>query len=264
MNKTFSHKARKRFGQNFLKDEYIIQKIVAAVNPEKTQNIIEIGPGQGAITRQLLELCQHLDVIEIDRDLVKHLKTIFPDSEKITIHNVDALKFEFCQLASEQKIRLVGNLPYNISTPLLFHILENAYCIEDMHFMLQKEVVNRMASPPGSKAYGRLSVMIQYHCEVQSLFDVNPESFDPPPKVNSSIVQLKPHNTKPVRVKNYASFSHLVTQAFSFRRKTLRNALKNLLTEDQIKSCDVDPKLRPELIDVKSFARLSDLASEQE
>jgi len=257
MSKPFSHKARKRFGQNFLHDEYIIQKIASSVNPDEKQNIVEIGPGQGAITRHLLKQCKHLDLLEIDRDLVKHLDTIFPRSEKLDIHNVDALKFEFCSLAHKQKIRLVGNLPYNISTPLLFHILENAHCIEDMHFMLQKEVVERMAASPGSRDYGRLSIMIQYHCMVESLFNVGPESFDPPPKVESSIVRLTPHKIKPVKVKNYTIFSQLVAQAFSLRRKTLRNALKKSLTEEQIIACDVDPKLRPEMVDIGGFARLS-------
>jgi len=264
MSNSFKHKARKRFGQNFLHDEVVIQKIVSAVAPTANQNIVEIGPGQGAITRHLLECCHHLDVVEIDRDLVKHLNTIFTPSEKFHIHNVDALKFEFCQLATEKKIRLVGNLPYNISTPLLFHVLDNAECIEDMHFMLQKEVVERMAAVPGSRDYGRLSIMIQYHCQVEALFHVGPESFDPPPKVTSSIVRLTPHKDRPVQITDYALFRRVVAQAFSLRRKTLRNALKNYISEEQIISCDIDPKLRPELIDLAGYARMSNFISNNE
>jgi len=263
MKQSYNHKARKRFGQNFLHDEYIIQKIITAIAPGTDQRIVEIGPGQGALTHHLLEQCKQLDVVEIDRDLVRHLQTLFPDNDKLHIHNVDALKFEFCQLTSDEKLRLVGNLPYNISTPLLFHVLENAWCIEDMHFMLQKEVVKRMAAASGDRNYGRLSIMIQYHCQVESLFEVGPESFNPPPKVDSAIVRLKPHTTKPVEVADYKLFSQLVTQAFSLRRKTLRNALKNFISAEQLLGCDVDPTLRPEQLDIHSFARISDFITDQ-
>jgi 16S rRNA (adenine1518-N6/adenine1519-N6)-dimethyltransferase len=210
----------------------------------------------------LLEACKVLHVIEIDRDLVQVLQSRFARHENLQIHNVDALHFNFCDLAAGQALRLVGNLPYNISTPLLFHILENIECIEDMHFMLQKEVVMRMAAAPGSKVYGRLSVMMQYYCEVEAVFDVAPESFNPAPKVESSIVRLIPHKQHPVEIADYQTFSRLVTQAFSMRRKTLRNAIKNFLTAEQIEHCKVDPKQRPEVIDMAAYARLSNCISD--
>jgi len=258
------HQARKRFGQNFLHDQYVIEKIVSTVNPSPEQTIVEIGPGKGAITRLLVNACKELHVVEIDRDLVQRLQTQFASHTNLHIHNVDALRCDFCEFSTDQPIRLVGNLPYNISTPLLFHIMENINCIEDMHFMLQKEVVMRMASPPGSKQYGRLSVMTQYYCEVDPVFDVSPESFSPAPKVDSSIVRLIPHTEHPVAVKDFANFSKLVTQAFSMRRKTLRNAIKHFLTETQIEACDIDPSQRPEVIDMASYARLSNLIPDSE
>jgi len=261
MTKPPGHQPRKRFGQNFLHDQYVIEKIVSAVAPTANQILVEIGPGKGAITRLLVEQCKLLHVVEIDRDLVALLQSRFARYENLQIHNVDALNFNFCDLTAGQTLRLVGNLPYNISTPLLFHILENVACIEDMHFMLQKEVVMRMAAMPGSKAYGRLSVMIQYYCEVEAVFDVGPESFTPAPKVESSIVRLIPHRHHPVQVTDYRTFSQLVTQAFSMRRKTLRNALKNFLTAEQIEQCEVDPKQRPEVIDMAAYARLSNCLS---
>jgi len=254
-----SHKPRKRFGQNFLQDSFVIDQIIHAISPSNLQTIVEIGPGQGAITAQLLEQCQNLHLIEIDRDLIEHLQTRFSHNDHLHIHNADALKFRFCDLAMDKKIRLVGNLPYNISTPLLFHILENSDCIDDMHFMLQKEVVDRMSAEPGSKTYGRLSVMIQYHCQVESLFKVAPESFSPAPKVDSAIVRLNPYDTKPYPAKNHKLLARLVNQAFSLRRKTLRNAVKTLLDEDQIKQCGIDPKLRPEMLSLEQFVCLSDL-----
>lgn len=261
MNDRIHHKARKRFGQNFLHDEYVIQQIVAAIGPDKTQTLVEIGPGQGAITRLLVESCQSLHVIEIDRDLADYLQTRFSQYAHFHLHNVDALRFNFCDLAEGKKLRLVGNLPYNISTPLIFHILDDIACIEDMHFMLQKEVVQRMAASPGCKDYGRLSIMTQYFCQVEAVFDVRPESFRPVPKVDSSIVRLIPHVKRPVEVDDFRDFSQLVSQAFTMRRKTLRNALKNILTEEQIKACEVDPSLRPEVISIEAYARLSNFSS---
>ena len=251
------HKPRKRFGQNFLHDEHVIQQIVAAIAPQPGQTLVEIGPGQGAITRLLVKTCRELHLVEIDRDLVARLQATFAQYENLHIHNVDALRFDFCALSSGQRLRLVGNLPYNISTPLLFHIIDNIECIEDMHFMLQREVVERMAALPGNKDYGRLSIMIQYHCQVEPVLDVGPESFTPAPKVESSIVRLTPHRIKPVHVDDFSCFSKLVAQAFTMRRKTLRNALKNLLSAEQIESCGVDPKLRPDVIDIGAYARLA-------
>jgi 16S rRNA (adenine1518-N6/adenine1519-N6)-dimethyltransferase len=250
------HKPRKRFGQNFLHDEYVIQQIVAAIAPQPGQTLVEIGPGHGAITRLLVETCEDLHLVEIDRDLVARLQATFAQYENLHIHNVDALRFNFCALSSGQPLRLVGNLPYNISTPLLFHVIDNIDCIEDMHFMLQREVVERMAALPGNKDYGRLSIMIQYYCQVEPVLDVGPESFTPPPKVESSVVRLTPHRIQPYHVDDFSSFSKLVAQAFTMRRKTLRNALKNLLSTEQIESCAVDPKQRPDMIDIEAYARL--------
>jgi len=262
MSKAGSHKPRKRFGQNFLHDQNVIQNIIYAVAPQDDQILVEIGPGQGAITRLLLEHCKQLHVIEIDRDLVQHLKSQFPASEKLLIHNIDVLDFDFNTLAKDQRLRLIGNLPYNISTPLLFHIFNSTDRIDDMHFMLQKEVVDRMAAEPGSKRYGRLSIMTQYHCAVEPLFNVAPGSFNPPPKVQSSIVRLIPHTQKPVTVSDYKLFAQIVNQAFSLRRKTLRNALKTIINEQGLIDCDVDPTKRPETISLKAFARISDYVAE--
>lgn len=257
MSSGIHHKARKRFGQNFLHDQFVIQQIVAAIAPTPQQTVVEIGPGQGAITRLLIDSCKSLHVIEIDRDLVQYLESRFSHHPHFHIHSVDALRFNVCDLADGEKLRLVGNLPYNISTPLIFHILEKIDCIEDMHFMLQKEVVERMAAKPGNKDYGRLSIMTQYFCQVESVFDVKPESFKPVPKVDSSIVRLTPHLNKPVIVDDFRGFGQLVTQAFTMRRKTLRNALGKLLTEEQLRACDVDPRLRPDAIGIEDYARLS-------
>ncbi|HHO69611.1 MAG TPA: 16S rRNA (adenine(1518)-N(6)/adenine(1519)-N(6))-dimethyltransferase RsmA, partial [Gammaproteobacteria bacterium] len=193
-----THRARKRFGQNFLHDPAVIQRIVAAVAPAPGQHLVEIGPGQGAITRPLLAACGELDVVELDRDLIEPLARRLADVGTLRIHNADALRFDFCGLAGDAGLRVVGNLPYNISTPLLFHLLAQAGCIEDMHFMLQKEVVARMAAAPGGGDYGRLSVMIQYHCEVTPLFGIGPGAFRPAPKVESAFVRLVPHPRPPV------------------------------------------------------------------
>jgi 16S rRNA (adenine1518-N6/adenine1519-N6)-dimethyltransferase len=255
------HRPRKRFGQNFLHDEYVIQQIVAAIAPQPGQTLVEIGPGQGAITRLLVDNCRELHLVEIDRDLVARLASTFAQYKNLHIHNVDALRFDFCALSSGQPLRLVGNLPYNISTPLLFHVIDDIECIEDMHFMLQREVVERMAARPGNKDYGRLSIMIQYYCQVEPILDVGPESFTPAPKVDSSIVRLTPHRIKPVHVDDFSCFSKLVAQAFTMRRKTLRNALKNLLNAEQIAACGVDPQQRPDVIDIDAYARLGNYYS---
>lgn len=255
------HKARKRFGQNFLHDPYIIDRIIDAIGAHGDQTLVEIGPGKGALTEHLVQQCQHLHVIEIDRDLTALLQKKFKDQAGLHIYNQDALRTDFCDIDPQHKIRLIGNLPYNISTPLIFHILENIHCIEDMHFMLQKEVVERMAAAAGSKAYGRLSIMTQYYCDVTPLFDVPPESFQPAPKVESSIVQLVPAQNQRVEVQQFKVFSQIVNQAFSMRRKTLRNALKNWLDAEEISACDIDPGQRPETLDMEAYARLSNYYS---
>jgi len=253
-----NHRARKRFGQNFLHDPAVIQRIVAAVAPAPGQHLVEIGPGQGAITRPLLAACGELDVVELDRDLVGPLAERLADVGTLHIHNTDALRFDFCRLAGDARLRVVGNLPYNISTPLLFHLLGQSGCIEDMHFMLQKEVVARMAAAPGSGDYGRLSVMIQYHCEVIPLFGIGPGAFRPAPKVESAFVRLIPHPRPPVEVKDRATLEHVVRKAFSQRRKTLRNTLRGLLDEDAIRAAGVDPAARAGTLDLQQFAALAD------
>lgn len=256
-----NHKARKRFGQNFLHDHNVIYNILANIQAQPNEHWVEIGPGLGAITEPLLDKKVILDVVELDRDLVKFLADKFIQEKNFTIYSADALNFDFSALADkDEKLRIIGNLPYNISTPLLFHLLESTSCIEDMHFMLQKEVVDRMCAEPGSKKYGRLSVMLQYYCEAELVFDVPPESFDPIPKVMSSIVKLTPHLIPPVKIENIEKLNKVVTTAFSQRRKTIRNSLKKLFTEEQISALKIDPKLRAESISLSDFARLSQLS----
>jgi len=253
------HRPRKRFGQNFLHDEGVIRGIIAAIHPKAGEKMAEIGPGLGALTAPLLETLGTLEVIELDRDLIPHLQQQFASTGELHIHNTDALKFDFCSLlAKGELLRVAGNLPYNISTPLIFHLLAQSHCIRDMHFMLQKEVVERLAAAPGSGDYGRLSVMVQYHCRVEQLFTVPPGAFSPPPKVYSAIVRLTPYTEKPVTVKDEACLSRLVAQAFGQRRKTLRNNLKPLLDSATIESLGIDPGRRPETLSLKEFAALAD------
>jgi 16S rRNA (adenine1518-N6/adenine1519-N6)-dimethyltransferase len=253
-----AHQARKRFGQNFLQDPNIIYQILGSIQVQKNQHWVEIGPGRGALTKPLLDEGVKLDVVELDRDLVALLTHKFSQQPQLTIYSGDALKFDFQALAEpNNKLRIIGNLPYNISTPLLFHLLDNAEMIEDMHFMLQKEVVDRICAIPGSKKYGRLSVMMQYYCHGELLFDVPPESFNPIPKVMSAIVRLVPHSQPPVNIPSVALLNKIVTQAFSQRRKTLRNALKKLLSEEEINRVEINPKLRAEEISLSGFAKLA-------
>lgn len=255
MNKP--HKARKRFGQNFLQDTNIIHQIIMAISPQTSDHVVEIGPGQGALTEPLLDTGCGLDVVELDRDLVDKLRYQFSDAKKFTLHSADALEFNFSNLGNKEKLRIVGNLPYNISTPLLFHLLGDTSVIQDMHFMLQKEVVNRMQASPGNKQYGRLSIMIQLHCHVEALFDVSPESFFPPPKVMSSIVRLTPHISQKYAINNFKLFEKLVAEAFSQRRKTIRNSLKNSCSEQQLITAEIDPILRAENLAIDDFVRLT-------
>ncbi len=255
MNKV--HRPRKRFGQNFLHDQNIINKIVAAINPKPSQAIVEIGPGKGALTLPLLAHTGVLNVIELDRDLIPLLKMACLDSGSLTIHQCDALRYDFSALATQpHSLRIVGNLPYNISTPLLFHLLASAHLIKDMHFMLQKEVVERLTAQPNTNDYGRLSVMIQYHCTTDCLFLVKPGSFDPPPQVDSAIVRLIPHKTLPYPVNNFSLLQKIVAQAFSQRRKTLRNSLKTLISAEALTSLAIDPQLRPENLSVQDYTRI--------
>ncbi len=253
-----THIPRKRFGQNFLVDRNVIEKIVRAFNPHAGEHIVEIGPGKGALTTPLLTIAKHLYVIELDRDLLPSLENQCRDIGKLKIYQSDVLKFDFNQIETPpHQLRIIGNLPYNISTPLLFHLLKYIDCIKDMHFMLQKEVVDRLAAKPGTAEYGRLSVMIQFHCNVEPLFSVGPRSFQPPPKVESTVarfIPLKQEHRPPV---NQAQFANIVKQAFSHRRKTLRNNLKTLLREEQILNCEIDPNIRAEYLDINAFIRLA-------
>ena len=254
----FHHKARKRFGQNFLIDDGIIARIARAVTPNANEQIVEIGPGKGAITELMIAGCPSLKVVELDRDLIPWLKVKFeryPDFEVIA---ADALKVDFAALAAPGKpLRIVGNLPYNISTPLIFHLLSFIGKVQDMHFMLQKEVVQRMGAEPGSKTYGRLSVMVQYWCSVEYLFDVPPHCFSPAPKVDSAIVRLTPYAKPKVEAKDHPVLQELVTAAFSQRRKTLRNTLKQLMEVEQIDQLDFDMGRRPETISVQEYVFLA-------
>lgn len=252
------HTPRKRFGQHFLTDKQIIQRLVDVIAPTSGQHIVEIGPGQGALTIPVLNKTGTLDVVELDRDLIPILTERCSKEGSLVVYEADALQFNFGQLVkNKQPLRIIGNLPYNISTPLIFHLLEFATDITDMHFMLQKEVVERLAAEKGSSDYGRLSIMVQYHCSVTSLFDVPPGAFHPPPKVNSSIVRLVPHATIPFPAKNYLAFAALVKQAFSQRRKTLRNCLKTMMSTEDWSRVEIDPGLRPEQLTVENYVTLS-------
>ena len=255
-----AHRARKRFGQNFLHDPFIIDQIINAIHAQSDDHLVEIGPGMGALTESLIASGAQLDLIELDRDLITGLKVITANHPQVVIHNADALKFDFTSLCTnDTKLRVVGNLPYNISTPLIFHLLDAASAIQDMHFMLQKEVVDRLAAGPGSKHYGRLGIMVQYRCGVEKLIDVPPESFDPAPKVDSAVVRLTPYTDLPLYAKDEQKFKRLVTQAFNQRRKTLRNNLKGLLDEQQIQALGIDPTARAETLTLAQFVALSDL-----
>ena len=254
---SINHQARKRFGQNFLVDQQIIGQIVSAINPQIDDNLIEIGPGMAAITEHLVKLCPGMSVLELDRDLVGFLGERFIDHPAFTIHSGDALKTDFTQFHDGRELRLVGNLPYNISTPLLFHLLNVRHLIKDMHFMLQREVVDRIGAAPGTKAYGRLSVMIQYHCRVSPLIPVPPGSFRPAPKVQSAVVRLKPHKTMPWVCDNEALLSKVVSQCFQQRRKTLRNCLRPLTDDLESAAEIIDLSRRAEQLSVAEFVKLT-------
>lgn len=263
LNQESEHKARKRFGQNFLIDHNVINNIVRSIAPLKEDLLVEIGPGKGAITELIADQCDHLRVIELDRDLVPWLKVKFEKNPDFQLYQADALRFDFSSLMSSgRRFRVVGNLPYNISTPLIFHLLSYADKIHDMHFMLQKEVVKRMAALPGESAYGRLGIMVQYYCQVEDLFDVPPTSFDPAPKVDSAIVRLKPYKDLPLVANHFQTFEKLVNVAFQQRRKTLRNSLKQLISVEQMQSLDVDLSLRPEEISLAEYVAISNCLGE--
>ncbi|NBC23444.1 MAG: 16S rRNA (adenine(1518)-N(6)/adenine(1519)-N(6))-dimethyltransferase RsmA [Gammaproteobacteria bacterium] len=252
-----SHRPRKRFGQHFLRDPSVVSRIVAAIDPAAGDHIVEIGPGEGILTGPLAALPVTLDAVEIDRDLAAALRTRYAAAENVRIHEADALKFDFAALGD--RLRVVGNLPYNISTPLLFRLVAQRDAIRDMHFMLQREVVARMAASPGGREYGRLTVMLACSMQVERLFDVPPQAFRPPPKVQSSVVRLVPRAER-LEIRDERLFAALVTGAFSRRRKTLRNALADWLTPEAIAEEGIDPTLRPERLAPEEFARLADRA----
>jgi 16S rRNA (adenine1518-N6/adenine1519-N6)-dimethyltransferase len=249
-----SHQAKKRFGQNFLVDEQIIADIIRAIRPDAGDNMVEIGPGLGALTRPLLKLLNRLHVVEIDRDIIARLKTDYPQ-DKIVIHEGDALKFNIAEIPAP--LRIVGNLPYNISSPLLFHFADYAAHISDMHFMLQNEVVERMVAEPSTPAYGRLSVMLQYRFYMEKLMDVPPESFRPAPKVDSAIVRLIPIPKKDIPVGDEKTYAEIVMAAFGQRRKTLRNTLRGHLSESDFAQLNIDSQLRAENLGYMEYARIS-------
>ncbi|MBA4503147.1 16S rRNA (adenine(1518)-N(6)/adenine(1519)-N(6))-dimethyltransferase RsmA [Marinobacterium marinum] len=263
--KHLGHRARKRFGQNFLHDQGVIGRIIRAINPQPEQHLVEIGPGLGALTEELLDACKgELDVVELDRDLIPVLRTqFFRYADTFRIHEADALKFDFSGLQQDARaLRIVGNLPYNISTPLIFHLLSFNGLIEDMHFMLQKEVVDRLAAGPGDNHYGRLGIMAQYYCRVEPLFIVPPGAFSPAPKVDSAIVRLVPYAEPPVPAKDVKQLQNVVRTAFGQRRKTLRNNLKQLISAEQLETLGIDPGLRPERLTLAEFVAISDALSD--
>jgi 16S rRNA (adenine1518-N6/adenine1519-N6)-dimethyltransferase len=251
-------RARKRFGQHFLHERGVIDRIVAAIDPKPGEHIVEIGPGLGAITTPLLQRLGSLDVIEIDRDAIAELRERTTSLGTLIVHEADALDFDLKKLGgTANALRVVGNLPYNISTPLLFRLIEQLEQIHDMHFMLQKEVVDRITAAPGDDAYGRLTVMLAPHVTAQALFDIGPGSFRPPPKVVSTFFRLTPHQSKPFAVGDRIAYAQVVSAAFAQRRKTLRNALGKLLTDVEIRSAGVDPALRAEVIAPAAYATLA-------
>ncbi len=263
--KHLGHTARKRFGQNFLHDTHVIQNIVAAICPQKDQFLLEIGPGLGALTEPVAEQIDRLTVLELDRDLAERLRHHPFLHQKLNVIETDAMQFDFAQLyASEklaeeqQKIRVFGNLPYNISTPLMFHLFKFCDIIQDMHFMLQKEVVKRLCAAPNSKAYGRLTIMTQYFCQVMPVLEVPPSAFKPAPKVDSAVVRLIPHQQLPHAVKDLYWLNRVTAQAFNQRRKTLRNALSTLISPENLTALSIDLNARAENLSIADYARLAD------
>jgi 16S rRNA (adenine1518-N6/adenine1519-N6)-dimethyltransferase len=249
------HQPRKRFGQHFLRDDAVIQQIIYSIGPAQSDVVVEIGPGEGVLTTPLAMRAGHLHAVELDRDLVAALQRRFAGRENVTIHAADALRFDFATLGNN--LRLVGNLPYNISTPLLFHLVDQRSAIRDMHFMLQKEVVDRMAAAPGNKTYGRLTIMLGCYMTVEHLFDVPPDAFDPPPKVMSAVVRLMPRIDRENSIADPVLLGRIVAAAFSQRRKTLRNALRTVVTSEAFAAVGIDPGERPEQIAVGDWIALA-------
>ena len=259
------HQARKRFGQNFLSDNFYISRIVDAISAQQNDHLVEIGPGLGAITEHLVKQAGRLDVVELDRDLIPRLKDKFESYDNFQIHQSDALKFDFTKLNTtpDNQLRIVGNLPYNISTPLIFHLLQQRQVIQDMYFMLQKEVVERLCAAPATKQYGRLSVMAQYYCQAAMLFVVPPGAFSPAPKVDSAIVCLKPYKTIKNPVKDPDLLGKIVTAAFNQRRKTIRNSLKEGLNQDDFEQINISATERAERLSLEDFINICHFVENQ-
>jgi len=255
------HKARKRFGQNFLNNEQTIQRLVSAISPHPQDQLIEIGPGLAAMTRPLLRRVDKMEVIELDRDLVKRLQQLDPSGNKLIIHQGDALKFDFSNTPYAR--RVVGNLPYNISTPIIFHLLKHLTYIVDMHFMLQKEVVDRICARPGERNFGRLSAMVHSQCHAESLFEIQPQDFTPAPKVTSAFMRLSPHPQPLVSAHLRQDFAQMVKLVFTQPRKTLANNLKKTLTIEQIEALDIDPSTRPQNLHIEQLIKLTKYRKEQ-
>lgn len=262
--KHLGHTARKRFGQNFLHDNNVIQNIVAAIYPQANQFLVEIGPGLGALTEPVAEQVDRLTVLELDRDLAERLRHHPFLHQKLNVIETDAMQFDFSTLYEQehlaeknQKLRVFGNLPYNISTPLMFHLFKYHHIIQDMHFMLQKEVVKRLCAAPNSKAYGRLTIMAQYFCQVMPVLEVPPSAFKPAPKVDSAVVRLIPHATLPHPVKDLYWLNRVCSQAFNQRRKTLRNALSGLFSPENLTALNIDLNARAENLSIADYARLA-------
>jgi len=253
-----TQRPRKRFGQHFLRDRGVLARIVAAIAPRVEDHLVEIGPGHGVLTAALVQRVAMLDAIEIDRDLSAALAARYAAQQRLRVHTADALTFEYSQLATHDRLRVVGNLPYNISTPLLFHLLEQRASVIDMHFMLQREVVERMSATPGTRAWGRLGAMIQYYCEVEALFDVCPGAFRPAPRVHSAVVRLRVRAHPAVTAVSEDHLKRLIAKLFTQRRKTVRNGLRGLIDASAIRAAGVDPRVRPERLSLAEFARLAD------
>lgn len=267
------HQARKRFGQNFLHDQQVIQRIVDAISPTASDRLLEIGPGQGAITDYLAQSGANLDCVELDRDLAAFLEKRFANTDNVHIHQNDILKFDLASLAktdsnvepgaSEKRLRVIGNLPYNISTPVMFHLLQSHELIEDMTFMLQLEVVQRLGAQPGNKNYGRLGLMVQYFCEVEHLFNVPSAAFTPQPKVSSAIVRLRPHRQPAVTARSVEALQTVIRTAFNQRRKTLKNSLKAIMSSNSLAQVPVSLTERPENLSLADYVVISDILTQE-
>jgi 16S rRNA (adenine1518-N6/adenine1519-N6)-dimethyltransferase len=251
--------AKKRFGQNFLQDQNIIRNIVSTIQPQLHDIMLEVGPGHGELTRLLVDAVETLHVVEIDRDLIPGLLDLANQKTNLHVHNQDILEFDLNTLT--QPLRVIGNLPYNISTPLLFRFIDYKHLIQDSHVMLQHEVVERIIAEPNNEHYGRLSVMLQYHCAVKKLISVTPKAFNPPPKIDSAVIRLTPFKTIPIETKDYALFYNIVKTAFSQRRKMIRNTLKSFLNEEAFNSLGISPMSRAENLSIADYVRISDFVT---